>query len=416
MENVLGETYGVMVYQEQIMRILNRLGDIELADSYLCIKAIGAKRLEDIAGYKGKFVEGCGKKGLNAEKAAHIFELIEFFAGYGFNKSHSTAYALIAYQTAFLKAHYTGEFMAALLSSETDKTDLLVEHVDDCRRMGIEVCPPDINESDVNFLVHGNLIRFGLAAIKGVGEVAVTAVVAERQARGNFKDLYDFCERLDSRVVSRSCIEALIKAGALDCLKAKRASLMAGLPSALQNAQSIRGAKEAGQGLLFGGDDDPLQDLTAPPLPEVAEWPDQERLQFEKEVLGIYLSSHPLADKEQVLRLFRTHRVEDVKELAGRTEIVLGGMITQVRLQNHRTGKYVNERYARFMFTDLTGTMSSVMFASAFRDFSAKVTDDRICFIKAEVDKSREEPGLIVLEVIDLDFAQKSCRAIVLSV
>jgi DNA polymerase-3 subunit alpha len=407
MKDVLEETYGVMVYQEQVMRILNRLGDIELADAYKCIKAISKKKLEIIAKYKEKFVTGAQAKGLAGPRAEEIFALIEHFAGYGFNKSHSTAYALIAYQTAYLKAHYPAEFMAALMSSETDKTDLLVEHIEDCKRMGLEVKPPDVNQGQVGFAVNGREIRFGLVAIKGAGEKAIEAVVAEREKSGRFTDLFDLCERLDAKVFGKACLEALIKAGALDSFGLNRATLTSAIPKAMQAAASVREARDAGQGLLFGGGDDGGEKAPPPKLPEIPEWPDQQKLQFEKETLGIYLSSHPLAERDRTLRIYRTHQISDIANLPGRAEVILGGMISAVRHQTHRQGKYENQRYARFQFEDLTGSIGAVMFAEAFSEFSGKVTDERICFIRAEVDRSREEPGLIVNEVIDPEFAPK---------
>ena len=234
MKEILEETHGVMVYQEQVMRIINRLGGIELANAYSCIKAIGKKKLEMIAKYRQQFVEGAHAKGLTKREAEELFGMIEKFAGYGFNKSHSTAYALIAYMTAYLKAHWPVEFMAALLSSDIPgrnfkKKDSLVEHLEDCQRMNITVEPPDVNRSEADFSVADGKIRYGLSAIKGCGGSAAGAIVAERKAAGPFRSLFDFCERLDPGTVNRTAIESLIKAGAFDSTKAKRSQLFAGL-------------------------------------------------------------------------------------------------------------------------------------------------------------------------------------------
>ena len=407
MKDVLEETYGVMVYQEQVMRILNRLGGIELADAYKCIKAISKKKIAVIAKYKSQFIEGAQQQGLAAKKTEEIFELIEHFAGYGFNKSHSTAYALVAYQTAYLKAHYPAEFMAALMSSEIDKTDSLVEHVDDCSRMGIEVKPPDINQGEVSFTVVDGVIRFGLVAIKGAGEKAIRSVVREREKRGAYKSIFDFCERIDSGVVNRACVESLIKTGAFDSLGARRAQLMEALPTALAAGSTARQARACGQGLLFDGFDDETPEEANQALPDVPEWCDQERLGYEKALLGLYLSSHPLAEHQNLLRIFRTHQVTDVGELPGRTEIVLGGMITGRRVLTQQRGRNANQRYARFTFLDLSGSISAVMFADAFAEYSEKVVDDAICFVRAEVDTSRDEVGLIVTDIIDLERAPR---------
>jgi DNA polymerase-3 subunit alpha len=418
LKDVLAETYGVMVYQEQVMRILNRLGGIDLADSYLCIKAIGAKKLENIAPYKEKFIAGSKEKGLSADKAKHIFELIEYFAGYGFNKSHSTAYALIAYQTAYLKAHYSAEFMTALLSSETDKTDLLVEHIEDCRRIGLDVRPPDVNEGEVRFGVSGKVIRFGLSAIKGVGEKAVEAVVAARKSGGKFRDIYDFCDRVDHRLAPKATVESLVKAGAFDSLGAKRRQLFEVLPTAYQAGVSARIDKEAGQGMLFGGKDDADAAPATGPLPDVPEWSDTEKLAFEKSLLGIYLSSHPLLNHESQLRLYRTHALADLAGLPPKKEVVIAGMVSGVRTLVQKRGRNANQRYARFNLEDLGGSVSCVMFADAFALYGGHIVNEAVVFLKAQVDASLgaaaptadgenapESVSVIVNEVIRLEDA-----------
>ncbi|MGL4462439.1 MAG: DNA polymerase III subunit alpha, partial [Planctomycetia bacterium] len=407
MREVLEETYGVMVYQEQVMRILNRLGGIPLADAYKCIKAISKKNMEVIAKNRAQFVQGAVAQGMDAAAAEDVFHKIEFFAGYGFNKSHSTAYALLAYQTAYLKAHYPAEFMAALMSSEVDKTALMVEHIDDCKRMGLTVLPPDVNESDVEFTVVDGRVRFGMTAVKGVGEKAVASIVAERQARGAYKSLFDFCERTDVAVVPKSCIEALIKTGAFDGFGFKRSQLSAALPTALQSGAMTRDARNSGQGLLFDAPDGDGGQAQAVVMPNLAEWSDQEKLGYEKQLLGLYLSSHPLAEHQQQLRLYRSHEVAELKELPDQTEVIVGGVVAAVRLMTQKNGRNANQRYARFAFEDLTGSISSVMFADTYVEQGAELKEDRICFLRADVDKSREEAGLIVRTVIPLEAAPK---------
>lgn len=406
MKDVLEETYGVMVYQEQIMRILNRLGGIELADAYKCIKAISKKKFEIIEKYQSKFIAGSQEKGLTEKQSQEIFDLIGKFAEYGFNKSHSTAYALVAYQTAYLKAHYPTEFMAALLSGEVDKTEMLVEHIDDCQRMNIDVKAPDVNVGDVDFTVVNGAIRFGLVGIKGVGEKAIESIVVERDAKGQFKDIFDFCERIDTKIVNKSCIESLIKAGAMDTFGARRAQLVAVLPSALQTGASSRSDKLRGQGFLFGGDEETAEDVKQA-LPDVPEWIDREKLSYEKALLGIYLSSHPLREYEPKLRRFRSHQVNQMNELGDKVEVVLGGMITGVRTLIQQKGRNANQKYARFAFEDLTASISCVMFADSFAEYGMDVENDAIVFVRAEVDKSRDEVGLIVNEIIKTDNAPK---------
>ncbi|MBX9655892.1 DNA polymerase III subunit alpha [bacterium] len=406
MKPILEETYGVMVYQEQVMRILNRLGGIELANAYKCIKAISKKKIDVIAKYKTEFSEGSQKHGLTAEQADEIFALIEHFAGYGFNKSHSTAYALIAYQTAYLKAHYPDAFMAALLSSELDNTDKLVDHIDDCKRMGIDVKPPDVNEGDVSFTVVDGVVRFGLAAIKGVGERAIDAIVSDRQKNGPFRNIFDLCERVDTRVVTKGCLESLVKGGAFDSFGGKRRQLFDVLPTALRAGGSARDARSSGQGLLFGGPEEAqtVEDVSHA-LPNVPEWSDKEKLAYEKALLGIYLSSHPLSEHQKLLRVFRTHELNQLAGLQHGTEVTIAGMISDLRLMIQQRGRNANQRYARFMMEDATGRMSCVMFADVYAEFGERLNNDVICFLRCEVDTSREEVGLIANEFISLETA-----------
>ncbi len=254
MEEVLSETYGVMVYQEQIMRILNKLGGIELSSAYACIKAISKKKQETIDEQKANFIRGASERGVERRTAEDIFALIVYFGGYGFNKSHSAAYALVSYQTAYLKTHYTPEFMAALLSSEIDdgnKRDIMVQHIDDAKRFGVAVLPPSVNSSEALFSVADGQIVFGLTAIKGFGRGSAEEVVRARTEGGPFKDLFDFCERVDPRAVNKTAIEKLIMAGALDCLGGHRAQLIHALPRAIQAAAERQNDRRLGQRNLF---------------------------------------------------------------------------------------------------------------------------------------------------------------------
>ncbi len=284
MEEILSETHGVMVYQEQIMRILNRLGGIELSSAYACIKAISKKKHDIIDQRRGEFIQGGIERGLAREVAEEIFQLIVVFGGYGFNKSHSAAYAQIGYQTAWLKAHYLPEFMAALLTSEIDdanKRDILVDHIADSRRLGVEVIPPSVNLSQADFIVHHGKIIFGLLAIKGVGRQAATEITKARQNGGKFKDIFDLCERLDSRLVPKSALEKMIFAGAMDCFQGHRAQFIAALPRAVQAAQLKNKDQKSGQKGLFDSDDQETLAVTEP-LPTVDTLPDTLNLKNEK--------------------------------------------------------------------------------------------------------------------------------------
>lgn len=421
MREVLAETYGVMVYQEQIMRILNRLGGIELSSAYACIKAISKKKTEIIDARRTDFVAGAVARGVAEEVAREIFEKIVVFGGYGFNKSHSTAYAHIAYQTAYLKAHYPAEFMAALLSSELGDTDKLAEHVRDAKELGLTVLPPDVNESGVEFSVpQPGHIRYGLAALRGFGTKAAEAVVAERMARGPFKDLFDFCERIDQRVVSRLAIETLIKAGAFDVLcQGHRAAALAALPGALQAGNLLQEDRRRGQRLIFDfvdADDHTGSAPAARQLPAVALWTDLERLNCEKEAVGFFLSSHPLAEHDQTLRQFSTCRLSQIASLGPNQEVQVGGMIVGLRFTtSRRAGRSGETRMARFKLEDLSGAVECVMFPDDFARNKEILKDDLICFVKATVDRSREEPGLIVSRLLDFQQAQQEqSRALLL--
>ncbi|HEV7998710.1 MAG TPA: DNA polymerase III subunit alpha, partial [Planctomycetaceae bacterium] len=284
-DEILAETYGVMVYQEQVMRILNRVGGIELSSAYGCIKAISKKKLATIAKYREEFVAGAQQAGLGSAKSAELFGMIEKFAGYGFNKSHSTAYAAIAYQTAYFKAHYPAEFMAALFSCLMDKSDRIAEHVDDARRMKIQILPPDVNKSDVEFSVLGKDLSYGLGAIKGLGGAVVAALVAERNEKGPFGSIFDLAERVDSKVLGKGALELLIKAGALDSLGATRAQHMLLVERAVQSASKLSHDRRIGQKTFFGGGESEEQKSApvAVALPDVPDWTHAQKLAFEKE-------------------------------------------------------------------------------------------------------------------------------------
>ena len=408
MEEVLNETYGVMVYQEQIMRILNRLGGIDLASAYACIKAISKKKQETIDQRKAEFIRGAQERGMAAEKASEIFGLIVKFGGYGFNKSHTAAYALIGYQTAYLKRHFTAEFMAALLSSEIEdgnKRDIFVDHIGDARKLGVEVVAPSVNWSEVEFAVKDGKIIFGLLAIKGFGRQMAEAVVLGRAEGGNYKDVYDFCERVDLKIVNRAAMEKLIMAGALDCLQAHRAQLMAALPRAIQAATERQNDRKRGQRNLFDatGDDDTTATVSAAePLIDVPAWSETEKLKYEKDVLDFYFSSHPLATAEKALRRYAMNAVTQLRTLPAGTEVTLGGMMTQIRLMNTKKARNGNTRYVRCKLEDFTGLAECVMWPDDFLRFKDSVVEDTPLIVKATVERTREEPGLILQRVLTL--------------
>ncbi|MEX2139411.1 MAG: DNA polymerase III subunit alpha [Pirellulales bacterium] len=440
MKDVLEETHGVMVYQEQVMRILNKLGGIELPNAYTCIKAISKKKLETIARFEEEFVRGATGRGLKKNEAVELFEMIKKFAGYGFNKSHSTAYALIAYMTAYLKTHYAYEFMAALLSGDITgrnfkKKDSLVEHLEDCRRMGLEVLPPDVNSSDVDFGVRvsasggrespdhasspdslSRSLTFGLSAIKGCGGQAAAVLVAERNKNGPYRDLFDFCERVDPALCNRATIESLIKAGAFDFTGARRSQLMAVLDRALQTGAALLADRKSGQkGLFDDADEGPAVRVQS--LPDLPEWEEKEKLAYEKEVLGFYLTSHPLAEHAETLASYCSHNTAAIASLPARTEVVTGGMIGSIKhsqTKNPRAGE-TNTRYAMFDLEDMEGMIRCILWPSDFVNYGHLVADGAIIALRGSIDRrpGSDEANLIVNEIFPLsELAQRFTRGL----
>ncbi|MDR1384675.1 MAG: DNA polymerase III subunit alpha [Planctomycetaceae bacterium] len=423
MKEVLEETHGVMVYQEQIMRIMNRLGGVPLAAAYTCIKAISKKKEAVIAKAKGDFIEGVQKNGLSKEEGEHLFELIQKFAGYGFNKSHSTAYALIAYMTAYLKAHYPVEFMASLLCGDISnrnftKKDSTVEHLEDCQRMGIEVVPPDVNASHQLYFVKDGKIHFSLIAIKGCNEYAANAIVAARKNGGPFRSLFDFCERVPNTVCIRSTVEILIKAGAFDSLGYKRAQLMQILDKAYFSAITVSNDRAIGQRSLFeemnAEENANMQPETAAAitgLPEVDEWPDKEKSMYEKEVLGFYLSTHPLKQYSEQFKSLRSHSTEEALTLPDRTEVILAGMVNSIKLATTKNPKPDKpNQYAMFDFEDMDGMIRGIIWPEQYALYSHLVKSDSVVIAAGKIDKSRSQTdsdaNVVVERLLTLEEAQ----------
>ena len=421
-EEVLSETFGVMCYQEQVMRMLNRMGGIELPSAYACIKAISKKKYDIIDARQKDFVSGAVERGMSREKATEIFEQIVKFGGYGFNKSHSAAYAHVTYHTAYLKNYYPAEFMAALLSSEIDdgnKRDMLVDHIADARKMGVQVLPPDINKGQADFDVVDGKIVFGLTAIKGLGRGAAEEIVRARSAGGPFRDLFDFCERIDLRVVTRAAIEKLIKAGAMDCFgRDKRAACVFALPRAAQAAEdkavySRRGQRSFMDMFDEGGDDGEQAPLAGSRfgegLPDLPEWPELEKLKFEKESLDFYISSHPLAQFDEQLRRFRSHDTSALGKLSVRTEVRIGGMVSSFDTRVTKAGRNPGSRFALFRVEDFTGSVKCVLWSDQFARFKDDVGEDRIVLVEGHVEwrEGTSEPDLIVSKVLSLEQARK---------
>jgi DNA polymerase-3 subunit alpha len=416
MKEVLEETFGIMVYQEQVMRICNRLGDIPLREAYTLIKAIGKKKLKTIAKEKERFISGCTTKGLKETEAAEIFELIKKFAGYGFNKSHATRYSFIAFQTAHLKAYWPVEFMAALLTYEMGNRDKVVDYINESKDMGIEVLGPDINESFSDFTVvyseqhdhkkDSGLIRFGLAAVKGVGEKAVEQIITAREKVGGFHSLYHFCENVDLRAANRQVLEALIKAGAFDRMGGSRAQMIAALDKAMQIGSEMQVDTRSGQMNFFGqtgfgAEADFSKDYET--LPNISPWPEMQMLTYEKDVLGFYVTKNPLSHHADTLAAYsttNTGRLGDIKE---RSEVVIGGMVTKIRHIVTRKGPKAGSKMAVFTLEDLQGDCEVVMFPRVLSEYGQMLEVDKILFVKGRIDCRREVPNIICEELITID-------------
>lgn len=398
LEPILKDTYGVILYQEQVMRIASELAGFSLGEADLLRRAMGKKKPEIIAGLRSQFVEGANNNGIDKEIAGQIFDLMEYFAGYGFNKSHSAAYAMVSYQTAYLKANYSLQYMAALLTSVKDNAGKVSAYIEECRRLGIEVLPPDVNESRESFTVAGNKIRFGLAAVKNVGLGAVESIIRAREQDGPFSDYADFCRRLDTKVVNRRVLESLIKCGAFDSLGYRRAQLMAAVDSGLGLAQQSQRERENGQLSLLdflGGSPESVS-IT---LPEVGEYPVDELLAMEKETLGLYISGHPLSRYRDALNRLSTVTAVEVSELPDNSEIVLGGLITAVKKTSTRRG----DSMAILTVEDLTGSVEVVVYPRPYMQSRLALRIDEVVMIKGRTRENGEETKIIGEEISTLD-------------
>jgi len=427
MDRILAETYGIMVYQEQVMQIFNQLGGIELSDAYKLIKAISKKTTDVIARYRPAFVKGARANGIGKDQAEEIFELILKFGGYGFNKSHSTRYAIVAFQTAYMKVYHPVEYMSALLTFEMGSIDKVVEYIEECRRLkqpdgaqGIKVLPPDVNASDKDFTPlyvdepagkrkkagKAGVIRFGLVAVRGIGEKAAQAIIDQRRAGGPFANLYDFCERVDARQVTRATIEALIKCGAFSSTGTARSRLLAVLDRAVEMGQQSQQDKRCGQLSIFGSADaGPAAGRAADVFPDLPELPSAQLLKFEKELLGFYITSHPLAEHESALANYATASTRDVARMSEGAELTVGGIIADVRRIMTKAGKPM----VFLTLEDLEGQVDATIFAEPLAEIAKRYPDaiaaERIVFVKGKVDKRRETPGVLVSELIPVEDA-----------
>ncbi len=388
LEPILKPTYGVILYQEQVMQIAQVLAGYSLGGADLLRRAMGKKKPEEMAKQGETFRKGAVERGVDEAQATYIFDLMEKFAGYGFNKSHSAAYALVSYQTLWLKAHYPAAFMAAVLSADMDNTDKVVHLIEECRDMGLKVCPPEVNRSAYRFTVDGDdTVIYGLGAIKGVGENAIEGIVAERREQGEYEDLFDFCRRVDLRKCNRRVLESLVRAGALDGLGVNRATMMAQLPLALKMAEQHHAMRAAGQSDLFG-----MSESQSPPamgiIPDDAEdWSDKERLRGEKETLGLFLTGHPIDFYEAELNDLVGSRIGnlelDENEKAHRykgKEVSVAGLVLSVNKRSTQRGMM-----ASVLLDDKTGRIEATLFNEVFEQCKDQLQTDRVIYVQGQL-------------------------------
>ncbi|MGH9706731.1 MAG: DNA polymerase III subunit alpha [Candidatus Acidiferrales bacterium] len=399
LEAILSETWGVILYQEQVMQIANRLAGFSLGDADLLRRAMGKKKVEEMAAQREKFLAGCAARKVPAKKAEKIFDLMAEFAGYGFNKSHSCAYAILAYQTAYLKTHYPVEFMAAMLTSETGNTEKVVKYINEARSMSITVLPPDVNSSDVDFTPLGGQIRFGLRAIKNVGETAVRGILAARDTLGRFSSIFEFCESIDTRLINKRVLESLIRAGAMDGLNAHRAQMMAVIDRSIERAQKLQRARESGQHGLFGG----TAAHSAPPLPEILpdvdEWPEHDLLAAEFSTVGFYISGHPLDKYAGRLKELNAVDISSIEGRRNGEDIIVAGIVVQTRPMRSRRGA----RWAIYTLQDRTGVTEALAFPEAFQKLDAVLKAATPLLVKGRVAVEDVGTRLIISDARILD-------------
>ncbi len=388
LEPLLKDTYGVIVYQEQVMAIANKVAGFSLGQADILRRAMGKKKPEEMEKLRAQFIAGARERKISEPKAKKLFDLIQKFAGYGFNKSHAAAYAVVTYHTAYLKAHYPTQFMAALLTIEMGNTDKMVGYLTECRDMGIKVLPPDVNESLKDFAVAEGGIRFGLAAIKNVGEGAVESIITVRDETGKFRSFSDFCRRIDLHKVNKRMLEGLIKAGAFDSTGARRAQLMAVLDQAVDEGAAAQEERERGQTSIFGDgpSSDSVHGLTEAVLPDLPEWDQGQMLKYERELTGFYITAHPLSRFEAALKKFSTATTGTLGEVTDGKEVKLCGIVTTVKTLTTKKG----DRMAYAQIEDPQGLVEIIVFPDLFKSASDLLVPERVVQITGIVDRAEK--------------------------
>ena len=410
LKEILEETYGVIVYQEQVMQISNRLAGYSLGEADILRRAMGKKKAEEMAAQRERFIKGARERGFPQKKIEKIFDLMEQFAGYGFNKSHSAAYAYLAYVTAYLKAHYPLEFLSSLLSSEMSNIDKMVKYINECREMGIPVFPPDVNSSGVDFEpADGKGIRMGLCAVRNLGITAAESIIEARRSGGAFHSVYDFCERVDLSSVNRRIIENLIKGGAMHSLGGNRAQFTAAVENAMEAGQRAWRDRLSGQTGLFGMTDSE-QPHQEHPLPQLPDWTPKQKLSGEKEVLGIYVTGHPLDEYSGKVSELSTHYTETLESLERGTEVAICGILIGITRRRTKDGKL----YAAMRLEDRTGSVEAMVFSSQYDRLLPALEEDRAVLVRALVlPDENAPPKLSMQEIVPLDNARVNLPSLI---
>ena len=415
LKEILEPTYGIILYQEQVMQIAQEMAGYSLGGADLLRRAMGKKKPEEMAKQRGTFAEGAKSNNIDPDLAMKIFDLVEKFAGYGFNKSHSAAYALVSYQTLWLKVHYPAEFMAAVMSADMDNTDKIVTLVDECERMGIEILPPDLNAGKYKFTVDSEgRIVYGIGAIKGVGEGPIEAIIEARETQGAFKDLFDFCAKIDIKRVNKRVLEKLVLAGAMDNLGPHRASLMASLPEALAAAGQHAKAESFGQSDMFGLLTTEPEDVKQA-FADVPQWPEKVWLEGEKDTLGLYLTGHPINQYAEELRYYTDGRLVDLKPTNKDQMASAVGLVLGVRVMTNKRGR----RWAIVTLDDKSARIDVRFFPDMYEQFESVLETDRILLIKGQVSFDDFSGGntITARDVMDIVQArEKNARALALNI
>ena len=398
LEPILKETYGIIVYQEQVMQIASTIAGFSLRARRYAAARHGQEKARGHGRAARDLLEGALEHGFDQKKAEELFELMAYFAGYGFNKSHSAAYALIAYWTAYLKAHYPREYMAALLTSEVQNTDKVIRYINESRDMGISILSPDVNDSYRDFRVVGEAIRFGLAAVKNVGDNAIEAIIVAREEGGPFGSLFDFCQRVNLKVVNRRVIESLIKCGAFDTIGETRAQMMAFWMIISRLGRNASATARTARSACLTMSRTPFSPAYRPRSPSVPEWEESQLLAYEKEVIGFYITGHPLTRYERQLRLYAIANTQTLGEFQDGDKVSLGGMVFKTRLQTTRKG----DRMAFVTLEDVQGQVDVIVFPEVYKEFGAALETDQPVLVRGVVDWGDDNPKIIADRIVPL--------------